>query len=104
MAEKTWEVVWSDSAARELVEIVSRSRNDVPGLLERLREELGSLESSPRRGPIIAELASVGVRDWRELVVDSYRILYRIGDEVVRVAALIDGRRDLEDLLLERLI
>lgn len=104
MAEKKWNVVWSDSAARELIEIASRSRSKEPGLLESLREEAAHLERSPERGPIVAELASLGVRDWREWVVDSYRIVYRIGEQSVRVGALIDGRRDLEDLLLERLI
>jgi toxin ParE1/3/4 len=40
---------------------------------------------------------------WRELVVRPYRIVYRIRKDIVMVGAVIDGRRDLEDLLLERL-
>ena len=49
------------------------------------------------------ELASSGTRMWRELVVRPYRIVYRIRKDTVMVGAVLDGRRDLEDLLLERL-
>ena len=37
-------------------------------------------------------------------VVKPYRIIYRIEEDTVTVLAVLDGRRDLEDLLLERLI
>ena len=40
---------------------------------------------------------------WRELVVKPYRIVHRIRENIVMVGAVVDGRRDLEDLLLERL-
>ena len=49
------------------------------------------------------ELASAGTRVWRELVVKPHRIVSRIRENVVLVGAVVDGRRDLEDLLLERL-
>jgi toxin ParE1/3/4 len=44
------------------------------------------------------------MRSWRELVVKPYRILYRVSSDTVTVLAVFDGRRDLEDLLLERLL
>ena len=40
---------------------------------------------------------------WRELVVRPYRIVYRIREDIVMGGAVVDGRRDLEELLLERL-
>jgi hypothetical protein len=44
------------------------------------------------------------MRTWRELIVKPYRLIYRIEGEVVNVLAVFDGHRDLEDLLLERLL
>ncbi len=41
---------------------------------------------------------------WRELLIEPYRLIYRIEGDTVTVLALFDGRRDLEDLLLERLV
>jgi hypothetical protein len=44
------------------------------------------------------------MRTWRELVVRPYRLIYRVGSKDVVVLALFDSRRDLEDVLLERLV
>jgi toxin ParE1/3/4 len=48
--------------------------------------------------------ADFGITSWRELVSKPYRIISRIERETVNVLAVLDGRRDLADLLFERLI
>jgi plasmid stabilization system protein ParE len=52
----------------------------------------------------VPELSRFGMRSWRELVVRPYRILYRVSGGTVTVLVVFDARRDLEDLLLERLL
>jgi toxin ParE1/3/4 len=107
MARRKWRVVWTESATDDLVEIVSfvagKSPTNARRLLIKIRSKADSLERSPRRGRIVPELASTGTRTWRELVVKPHRIVYRIREDIVMVGAVLDGRRDLEDLLLERL-
>lgn len=107
MGKRRWRVVWTEAATHDLVEIVSFVARKAPAsarrLLLRLRSKAHSLERSPQRGRVVPELASAGTRTWRELVVKPYRIVYRIRDDIVLVGAVMDGRRDLEDLLLERL-
>jgi len=73
-------------------------------VLARLETRAAARESSPGRGRIVPELSHFGMRAWRELVVRPYRIVYRIEGDTVTVLAVFDGRRDLEDLLLERLL
>jgi len=72
-------------------------------VLERIEGRAASLESSPTRGRVVPELAHFGMRTWRELVVRPYRLVYRIEGDTVTVLPVFDGRRDLEDVLLERL-
>ena len=107
MAKRKWRVVWTEAATHDLVEIVSfvarKSPVNARRLLIKIRSKADSLERSPRRGRVVPELASVGTRVWRELVVRPHRIVYRIQGEIVLLGAVLDGRRDLEDLLLERL-
>jgi len=107
MARRKWRVVWTEAATHDLVAIVSFITRKTPAnarrLLLRLRSRADSLERSPQRGRVVPELASSGSRAWRELIVKPYRIVYRIRDDAVLVGAVIDGRRDLEELLLERL-
>jgi plasmid stabilization system protein ParE len=100
-------VEWAEVAARDLAELLAfiavDSAPDAERVLQRIERRAAALESSPRRGRVVPELARFGVRTWRELVVRPYRMIYRIEGDTVIVLAVFDGRRDLEDLLLERL-
>ena len=57
----------------------------------------------PERGRIVPELREQGITVYRELVEPPWRILYRIESDRVWVLAVIDGRRNVEDILLKRL-
>ncbi|HMF48320.1 MAG TPA: hypothetical protein VK603_06750 [Candidatus Saccharimonadales bacterium] len=50
------------------------------------------------------ELAHVGLYIYRELLVNPWRLVYRVSNAMVYVMMVIDGRRNVEDLLLERLL
>ncbi len=108
MARRSFRVRWSEAAVRDLEELLSYVAADsvtaAERLLGRIESRAKSLKSSPGRGRVVPELAHFGIRSWRELIVRPYRIVYRIDERSVHVLAVLDGRRDLEDLLLERLI
>jgi toxin ParE1/3/4 len=108
MPERPYRVVWARSAVAELESVVEYIAVDSPvtaeKLLRRLRERAVRLEVSPRRGRIVPELAGLGIRTFHELVVRPYRLMYRIDNDLVTVLAVFDGRRDIEDVLLERLV
>jgi toxin ParE1/3/4 len=53
---------------------------------------------------VVPELREVGVSDYREILWKPYRILYFVEDKRVYVVAILDGRRDLVDLLVQRLL
>jgi toxin ParE1/3/4 len=46
----------------------------------------------------------VDVHQYREVIERPWRILYRIDGDTVLVLAVLDGRRELRSLLLERLL
>lgn len=108
MARSFFRVQWSETAVRDLEELVSYVAADSAATAERILKQLESraqsLKSSPARGRVVPELAHFGIRSWRELVVRPYRSIYRIDAGTVHVFAVLDGRRELEELLLERLI
>ena len=99
---------WAEGAVRDLAELVSYIATDselnASRVLNRLEKRAAALESNPGRGRVVPELVHFGMRTWRELVVRPYRVVYRIEMDTVTVFAVLDGRRDLEDLLLERLL
>lgn len=101
-------VQWAEAAVRDMQEIISYisvdSAINAQKLLSKLKIKAKTLESAPLRGRVVPELSQFGIQNWRELIVKPYRIIYRVAKKMVFVVAVFDGRRDLEDILLERLI
>jgi len=58
----------------------------------------------PTRGRIVPELKRHGVTGFRELIERPWRMIYFIKGKRVSVVSVLDGRRQLEDLLLERFL
>lgn len=108
MSRTRYRVAWTEGAVRDLEEIAAWLAQDSPvaarRLVMRLRKRAPTLVASPIRGRFIPELSKFGVRAFRELVVRPYRLVYRVGEKNVFVLCVLDSRRNLEDILLERLV
>jgi toxin ParE1/3/4 len=96
-------------AERDLYEIYRYvATYDAPAkadrLLNNLEKTVAGLETVPRRGHVPPELERLGVREYREVFYKPYRVIYRIAGDMVSVYCVLDGRRDLPDLLQERML
>lgn len=102
-----YRVLWTDSAKRDLQEIVAFIAADNPEHaldgLARLEGRCSKLTRLPERGRIVPELKSADIFSYRELIEGTWRIVYRHDKRRVYVIAALDGRRNLSSLLLERL-
>ncbi len=73
-------------------------------LFEKLQETCLSLENYPDRGHFPPELERINVRDYSEIHFKPYRIIYQVRNKQVFIHCVLDGRRNLQDLLQERLL
>ena len=73
-------------------------------IFRKIESKCKTLNQFPERGRIIPELKGYGIFTYHELVVTPWRIMYRISDHKVFVLAVIDSRRNIEDILIERFI
>lgn len=73
-------------------------------LLDVLEEKCSSLCLHPQRGHPVPELKRIHVESYREIHHKPYRIIFQILSEIVYIHAVLDGRRDLQDLLERRII
>ncbi len=84
------------------------ANNDSPEktdhLLDNIQKAVLSLETMPARGNHPPEMQRWGIFDFREIFFKPYRIIYEIRDNVVFIHAVLDGRRNCEDLLQQRLL
>ncbi len=95
-------------AQRDLQSIVEFILEDDPiaaaRVLDQIESRIASLERIPKRGRVVPELAALGIHTYRELVIAPWRVIYRINGRMVLVLAIVDGRRNVEDVLLDRLV
>ena len=108
MPDREFEVLWPETAARDLEEIIAFIALDSPTnarrVLAKLEARAESLTIMPHRGRVVPELRDLSLEPWREILERPYRLIYRVSEATVLIMAALDGRRDLEDLLLRRLL
>lgn len=105
---KKYEVIWSDIAENDLLNIIEYIATDnlsnASVILKKIKEKTSSLYFFPERGRIVPELKEYGIVQYRELIIPPWRIIYRISDKKVCILSVLDSCRNIEDILLKRLI
>ncbi|TAJ78224.1 MAG: type II toxin-antitoxin system RelE/ParE family toxin [Gallionellaceae bacterium] len=108
MAEtKSYLVLWAHTARQDLTEIVEYiaqdSVADALAILQKLEAEAALLITLPNRARVVPELLHTGIAQYRELSSAPWRIVYRVDNRQVLIMAVLDNRRDLQTVLLNRL-
>ena len=108
MASKRYTVYWSKIAQDDLVEIIEYisldSYNIAQEIFEKIKKQTIKLENFPERGRTVPELDFHNIFNYRELIITPWRIIYRIEEYKVYILAVIDSRRNFEDIILKRLM
>ena len=90
-------IVWSDVAEADLDDLYDYIARDVPyyaeQFVDRLIEAVGVLTDHPRLGRQVPEADER--EDIRELIFQSYRVIYLVEADQVHILTVIHGRRDL---------
>jgi toxin ParE1/3/4 len=97
MVNRRRRVVWTQTAERALSEaaeyVAQDSQTAAEALVERLLKAASSLEHFASRGHPPPEFSDLSIP---ELLVQPYRLIYRVTEADVVVLALIHQRRDVE--------
>ncbi|MQY63133.1 MAG: type II toxin-antitoxin system RelE/ParE family toxin, partial [Calditrichaeota bacterium] len=70
----------------------------------KIKEVCLGLEEFPDRGHVPRELAAIDVYDYLEVHYKPFRIVYQVVGKDVFVHCVLDGRRDMQELLQRRLL
>ena len=98
-----------EDAEKDLVDLYRYvAQNDSPEktdrLLDNLEQTILKLGTMPGRGHFPPELERIGVREYREILYKPYRVIYQVKKSEVFVHCVLDGRRDLQDILQSRVL
>lgn len=98
---------WTEQAALDLQTITRHLSEHSPqaahSFLDRLDKAVLQLTSLPRSGRVVPELERQNIRRYREVILTPWRLFYEAREDTVIVLAIIDGRRNIQDVLLGRL-
>lgn len=101
-----YSIFWTISAKRDLNDIIDYISLDSPQTalqkLEQLEKAANDIINFPKKGRVIPELERNNITKYREIIFNPWRIFYKIEDFKIYIMAIIDGRRNIEDILLRR--
>jgi toxin ParE1/3/4 len=80
------------------------SKSAAEKLLDKLYQSCATLWNYPKRGHCPPEMQLIEVYDYLEIHYKPYRIIYQVIKKQVFVHCILDGRRDMQKLLQERLL
>jgi plasmid stabilization system protein ParE len=106
--QKKYNVKWAAPAREDINEIIDFTSltniNYAVKVLDKIEENVMKLEKFPEIYRIVPEMERYGYLIYREMIVDYWRIIYKIENNLVYIMLVTDGRRNLEDLILRKLL
>jgi toxin ParE1/3/4 len=94
------------SDLREIFRYIEQhdSLESADNLVNSIEKVITSLTIMPQRGHCPPELARIGIHEFLEIHFKPYRIVYSIRNNNIVVHCVLDGRRDMQTLLQQRLL
>jgi len=104
-----YKVIIDPQARLDLKEIfiyaaVNDSIQSANKLLDALEVTCSKLERIPERGHIPNELRPTGIKKYLEIHYKPYRIIYEIEKNIIYIHCVIDGRRNIQEILSNRFL
>ena len=95
-----------ESDLLDLFEYIARKDSIVNAyhVLDELDKLILSLDQQPEREHYPPELIKLGLKDYREVFLKPYRVIYQVINNIVVILGCLDARRDMQFLLERRLL
>ncbi|MDR1453173.1 MAG: type II toxin-antitoxin system RelE/ParE family toxin [Candidatus Margulisbacteria bacterium] len=105
---KRYKLIFSDTARDDIREIFAYIARENPQnaekILEKIETKITALGFFPQKGRVVPEFLEQNIKNYRELQEYPWRIIYFLGGRNVVIAAVLDSRRDLKDLLVGKFL
>ena len=105
---KKYSIKWAAPAREDINEIIDyisqTNINYAIKILDKIEDNVKQLDMLPERYRIVPELERYGYFLYREMIVDYWRIIYKIENDFVYIMLIVDSRRNLEDLIIKKIV
>ena len=108
MSKNKFTIYWAETAEKDLETIIEHiilDNEDIAyDIFNRIKSSVLALENFPAHGRVVPELEYYFINTYREIIVKVWRVIYRIEGRNVYILAVLDSRRNTEDILLNRFL
>jgi toxin ParE1/3/4 len=73
-------------------------------MYQQLSKACDSLSQNPERGNVPSEIEGLSEMLCRQIVIKNYRIIYQVIGKVVIIHGIIDGNRNIREVMRQRLL
>jgi toxin ParE1/3/4 len=98
----------TQSAEDDLNEIIMFIAQNNPQnaikLMEKIQARIYTLDHFLYRGSYVPELLNRNIKDYRQIIESPWKIIYKKDDNIVNILAIIDSRRNLQDILIKKIL
>jgi toxin ParE1/3/4 len=103
------EVIWSKDAGDELIEIISYIKYNTgkitaEKIYKKITNEIKKVSENPGARRVSPLLKGFGIIDIHQFNIHPWVIYYRVRKDTMEIITIIDGRRNLEEILYKKII
>ena len=104
-----YSVEFSTGAKQDLFKIYRYIKDDgrpetAKNFSTQIKKACLSLSENPERGHIPEELKGLSVMLCRQIIFKNYRIIYQVIGKVVVISGIIDGHRQIREVMRQRML
>jgi toxin ParE1/3/4 len=105
---KKYRVKWTAPAREDIIEmreyISLTNPNYAVKILNKIEDHVKQLKMFPERFRFVPELEKYSYLLYREMIIEYWKVIYKIENDIVYIMLVIDGRRNLEDIIFKKIV
>ena len=103
------EIIWSKDAGDELVEIISYIKYNTgkitaEKIYSKIMEEVKRISENAKGRRVSPLLRELGINYIHQVNINPWILFYKVENNRMEIISLIDGRRNLEEILYKKII
>jgi len=107
--KSNFKTYWTVTSEKDINDIIDYFLNKeeikiAKHALQKIKKSVDRLSLFPHSGRIVPELKHFSILIYREVIIENWRVIYKVNNRVIYIMAVIDSRRNVEDILLNRLV
>lgn len=104
-----YKIIWSRDAKEDLLDIITYIKentgsNTARVIYNKIQSKIEKIAQFPEGFRVVPELKEIGVNEIKELIESPWRIFYKTTESEIKILTIIDGRRNIEDILYKKML